>query len=678
MLQPGTEIAGYRIVGVLGRGGMGHVYEAMQISLERTVALKILSDDLGMDEAFRARFKREGRIQAGISHPHIVSVHEAGEVDGHLFIAMQLVRGPTLKHMITKAGLDAPLAIALLSQVAKALDAAHAAGLTHRDVKPQNVLIGAGEHAYLADFGLTKPASDASGYTRTGQFVGTIDYVSPEQITGKAATPASDVYALGAILYESLARQVPYPRETEAAVLFAHISADPPRLSAVRDDLPADLDAVIARAMDKDPTQRPMSAGSLMEQAYAALAEQHAPTRRSRVMPAAGEPSASSGEASTTMPEAEEESFPPTMESGSRLIPPESDPAFAVPDHLPEPPELTPEPEPEPAPTPDGEARAASRTSAAKQRRRRRLPILGAAAALVIAGAGIAAGVITGGHKAATATPPPLTGSAANSDVAVRFPSTWTPSAASPLGDALRLSEPVELKTAVSGGGRFAAGLVDGAVTPGLLPTTVAKAVSGTLPKPDRVRVGALSAYRYKNVSLRGVGGPVTVLAVPTTTGVLTLACAGSGAAAAGCTTVAATATLRDGRPLNPGADATFARQLSQTIARINRDRTAARRRLASAAGPKRQAEAATAAATAYRRAATALQRMSPGPADRALHTALRADATRTAQAYEALASAARREDRPAYHAASTSVHQREVALDRALTRLKAAGYRVG
>jgi serine/threonine protein kinase len=211
--QSSTVVAGYRIDGTLGEGGMGTVYRATQLSLERVVALKVLTAELSSDPGFRERFRREGLLQAALDHPHIVTVYEAGEANERLFLAMRMVEGPTLKDLIQRHELDDRRALRLLTQVAEALDAAHAKGLIHRDVKPQNVLVGVGDHAYLADFGLTKGSDDAA-MTETGQFVGTIDYISPEQARGERATAASDVYALTAVLCECLTGQVPYVKAT--------------------------------------------------------------------------------------------------------------------------------------------------------------------------------------------------------------------------------------------------------------------------------------------------------------------------------------------------------------------------------------------------------------------------------------------------------------------------------
>jgi serine/threonine protein kinase len=259
-------VQGYEVEGVLGRGGMGIVYEARQLSLGRKVALKILAVTHGMDPSFKERFQREGRIQAAIDHPHIVTVFEAGEWEEALFIAMRLVRGPNLKEMIIARELEPGRTLRILTPIADALGAAHEAGLTHRDIKPQNILVGASDRAFLADFGLTK-GNDDSGLTRAGEFVGTIDYIAPEQIRGQPTTGAADVYSLGAVLYECLTGMVPFPKHADAAVMYAHLSEPPPLVTEQRPEFPPALDEVICRAMAKDPSERYSSAIELMHEA---------------------------------------------------------------------------------------------------------------------------------------------------------------------------------------------------------------------------------------------------------------------------------------------------------------------------------------------------------------------------------------------------------------------------
>src|SRR4051794_36803836 len=259
---------------------MGVVYEATQLSLNRTVALKFLAAHFSQDVDFRERFRREGVIQAGIDHPHIVPVYEAGEVDDGLFLAMRLIRGSNLKELILRGEIDLGRTLRILTPVADALAVAHEAGLTHRDIKPQNVLVGARDHSYLADFGLTK-GPDVVSLTRTGQFLGTLDYVAPETINGQRATDRSDTYALAAVLYECLTGEVPYKRPSEAAVLFAHVSDPPPLVSEQRADLPPALDEVIARGMAKQPEERYASPVDLLDDAARVIAAPSTSTRRS-------------------------------------------------------------------------------------------------------------------------------------------------------------------------------------------------------------------------------------------------------------------------------------------------------------------------------------------------------------------------------------------------------------
>ena len=268
MLEPGTQIAGYRVEEFLAAGGMGAVYRATQLSLERVIALKVISDGLSHDPAFRARFRREAVLQAALEHPHIVSVYEAGESEHGLFIAMRFLPGASLEELAPR--LQRARTLELLEGVASALDAAHAAGLVHRDVKPHNILI-AEDVAYLADFGLTT-AVGLSSMTSAGQFIGTVDYVSPEQIRDEEPDARSDIYAFGAVLYRCMTGSVPFPRSTKVAVIYAQLEQDPPAASAVAPELPAAIDPVLARALAKDPAARYATASELIHAAQAALA----------------------------------------------------------------------------------------------------------------------------------------------------------------------------------------------------------------------------------------------------------------------------------------------------------------------------------------------------------------------------------------------------------------------
>jgi serine/threonine protein kinase len=258
--DPDIQIAGYRIDARLGRGGMGEVYRAVQLSLGRRVALKVLSPELADDDVFRRRFLRESRIAASIDHPSIIPIYETGEDGGLLYIAMRYVDGMDLSTLLRRDGrLEPARALAIMAQVASALDAAHARGLVHRDVKPANILLAAGPagsdgHCYLCDFGLIKEVNAQqaqSVLTATDQFVGTIPYVAPEQIEGRDLDGRADVYSLGCVLFHCLTGSVPFERMNDIEVVFAHLREPPPSLSGRAPGLPTAMDAVVARAMAK-------------------------------------------------------------------------------------------------------------------------------------------------------------------------------------------------------------------------------------------------------------------------------------------------------------------------------------------------------------------------------------------------------------------------------------------
>ena len=271
----GSEIAGYRLEALLGRGGMGIVYRADDPGLGRKVALKVLPPELAEDERFRERFLRESRLAALIEHPNIVPVHDAGEADGFLYIAMRYVPGIDLKRLLEREGpLDPSRTLSLLRQVGEALDAAHTRGLVHRDVKPGNILVSHsdhGEHAYLTDFGISQDGVSTRALTRTGELVGSVAYVAPEQIEGAPVEGGSDVYALATVLFECLAGASPFRRETDYAVLWAKLHEPPPVLSRVRADLPSGLDDVLSRALARQPGDRYPSCEAMVAAASDAL-----------------------------------------------------------------------------------------------------------------------------------------------------------------------------------------------------------------------------------------------------------------------------------------------------------------------------------------------------------------------------------------------------------------------
>jgi len=284
-IASGTEVGGYLVEELIGRGGMGEVYRAHDNRLGRNVALKILASSLAADEGFRERMLRESRLAASLDHPNVVPIYEAGDDDGHLFIAMRFVDGEDFRSLLRhQAPLDPARVVAIAAQVADALDAAHDKGLVHRDVKPSNVLLdqqGGREHVYLADFGLTQSASDRG--PTDGHMLGTVDYVAPEQIRGDDLDGRADVYSLGCLLFEALTGTLPFEGASDLAVVFAHLEHEPPRASERAPMLPTAVDDVIARAMAKDREARQPSCRELVEEVRTALGLEAPPARRRRL-----------------------------------------------------------------------------------------------------------------------------------------------------------------------------------------------------------------------------------------------------------------------------------------------------------------------------------------------------------------------------------------------------------
>jgi serine/threonine-protein kinase len=252
----GEEIAGYRVGPQLGRGGMGVVYKAHHLRLDRPAALKVLTPALAGNHEFRERFVRESKMAATLQHPNVVTVYDAGDDDGLLYLAMQYVAGTDLRRLLELEGpLDPERTLGILTQVASALDAAHAHDLVHRDVKPANVLVDM-DRAYLGDFGLTKRFDATGGLTGVGQIVGTVEYLAPEQIEAGRVDGQADLYALGCVAYECLAGRPPHAKDSDIAILFAHVREEPVRLSELRPELGEAVDEVMARALAKDPSDR--------------------------------------------------------------------------------------------------------------------------------------------------------------------------------------------------------------------------------------------------------------------------------------------------------------------------------------------------------------------------------------------------------------------------------------
>jgi len=282
-IQPdiGTDFVGYRIEELIGRGGMGVVYRAYDLRLKRTIALKLVAPELALDESFRARFARETELAMALEHPNVIPIYDAGDVDGRLYLAMRLIGGPDLRGILrTEGSLPAERACAICAQVASALDAAHAKGLVHRDVKPSNVLVDVDDHVYLADLGIGRRLDEA-GEDRS---VGTPAYLAPEEIEGLPVDGRADVYSLGCLLFECLTGEAPFTDDSRLALAWAHLEQEPPAATARNGDLPSTINGVLARALAKAPEERYASCGALVDDAQQALGLRRGVDARRRLL----------------------------------------------------------------------------------------------------------------------------------------------------------------------------------------------------------------------------------------------------------------------------------------------------------------------------------------------------------------------------------------------------------
>lgn len=624
LLTSGTVIGGYRIDAVIGHGGMGVVYEATQLSLKRTIALKLLAAHLSEDPHFRERFRREGELQARLDHPHIVTVHEAGESEYGLFLAMRLVRGPRLKDMILHRELNAERTVRLLAPVADALDAAHEEGLIHRDVKPQNILVGARDHAFLADFGLTKLPGEKS-LTNTGQFVGTLDYVAPEQIVGEKASVRTDVYAFGAVLCECLTGGVPFLRENEAAVLYAHLSDDPPRLSERESKLPPAIDDVVARALAKEPADRPASAGQLMDEVEDALGGARLRSIRQPAPIVTGAQRESSERTEILRPSAATEPMPPEAAT-----------------------------EAEPAGPP-----------------RRRLALLPVS---LLAVAGLVGGAVAG----ALTADDDESGTARVESPAVSVAAIpgWAERDAVDPPDGLRLRDTTALvherQTIVAG--------LQRSPEPTLLPRAFRETVRRVpIAVGDLVRMGDLEARRYSNVALRRGGDKVTIYAAPTTEGVLTLVCEAPRGEPVSpeCGRAASTLQLERGEPLELAPSASYGRSVDAVVAGVQPRRRSLRQRLGKATTRFQQQEAAGGLAQLFDGAARRADRLEPPTVATGANRAFAAALRRASKAYRHMQTTAQAFDREGFERTKGEIRAAEARVQGSLDALRQLGYTI-
>jgi serine/threonine protein kinase len=661
LLERGTILAGYRVDGVVGEGGMAVVYRATQLSLDRVVALKVIAPELGDDPSFRARFKREGQLQAGLDHEHIVPVHEAGESEHGLFLAMRLIAGPTLKDLILSGQLDPRRSLRLLAQVARALDTAHQAGLIHRDIKPQNILIGKDDHAYLADFGLTKALDDTARLTGTGQFLGTIDYVAPEQIQGEPPVAASDCYSLTAVLYECLTGRVPFVGQSEAAVLHGHLVQPPPRVTDARPELPAAMDEVIAAGMAKDPAARPPSATELLRAAAKALAS-GSPNASSRAQPTkqSPQPDGDGGAQTTRVP------------GRGAAVGPSEPPALKVPLGVTRSAEAPAEAPSSLTPDRDAPVAAAARPTTS----------VGALAGVVgvLAAIAVAAGFLIG-HSGTKTASVRFTNSATVGHLQLRYPSGWQLSSTLPAVPGMSFGEPLMLGPTPSVAGLMA-GEVANASGPTLLPASFRSLLGSALPAAEPVDLSGIEAYRYEGLRVRGLNGTLTIYAAPTSAGVATVACWDSTnegrAFQVECAHVAATMHLAGVKSYPLGPDPGYAGLLSAAFTQLHAASSGPLAQLPAASSASAQAQAEQQLAAAFSRSSADLSGAAVSPMVREAHKTLVGVLRQLAEGYSHAAAAARSGNSGTYRSASREVGAGYTALTKALRDLRALGYTLG
>jgi hypothetical protein len=644
----GSELAGYRIEVAIGRGGMGVVYRAEQLRLGRKVALKLLAPELAENQGFRARFEHESRLAAALDHPNIVPLFEAGEADGLLFISMRYVEGTDLRALLSKHGrLEPERALAIAAQVGSALDAAHMRGLVHRDVKPGNILIAEGaapgvpEHCYLTDFGLTKDTSSPVELTATGTFVGTIDYIAPEQIEGAKPDGRGDQYALACVLFECLTGHPPFPRDEEISVMWAHLQDEPPTVTAARPELAPAVDAVIAQALSKAPKARYATCSAMVAAARAALLPDAlvvAPgaTTREHARPIAPAP------AGATRVNAAN-AAPPPLAAAPAAAPPLAAPTASD------------------WPAERGAATERGSRKPAPTAIRPRWPVIAGVAALmvVVAVAGYIAGQ-SGGDKA-----PAASKLASNGDLTVAYNSHWTPGGRPDAVRGLALVSPITLQ---SGSARIVAGKI-AHPGPGLLPVGVGAPSATGVVTLDRT-----PALRHTDVPA-GANAAATVFVVSTDEGPEAIACVG--ASPKGCEGVAATLKMKDGNAVDIRPNKAYATALTALLAEHARRDGAARRALARSGSSATQAAAAAQAARAQAALAKRARDLPAPKAAAVANEAVAAAIAGTATGYKRLAAAARAHDGAAYRRAGAALRRAQARLQGATGALELLGYRV-
>jgi serine/threonine-protein kinase len=704
VLENGTLVEGYRIDQLIGQGGMGIVYQATHLALERKVALKVLSAELTADDAFRERFRREGRIQAALDHAHIVPIFHAGESDYGLFLVMRLVYGATLRDLIIGREVDAARALRILAQIADALDTAHQAELVHRDIKPGNILVSAShrDHAYLADFGLTMDTRTA-GVTRTGALLGTVDYMAPEQVRGERATAATDIYGLTAVLYESLTGRAPFPKPSDLAVMYAHVSDPPPRVTEHRHDIPAALDDVIAKGMAKEQGERFSTALELVAAAESGFggdaralmtapppitspeqlgirgAQRSSAVRRAANTPTTPAPDQKVGVRAEQLAAAAARAAntPTTPAPGAEAFARDPAPGAEAPlgaaadEQQREP--LTPTTSAAPSQPSLAPASAPAPTQAA-----RRLHVWprGIAAFAVLAAALAAAAFLvgrTGGKSAARET-------ISAGGIQVDVPDGWAAAAAGRLGTTLGLDGAKAARA--RSGGRLVIGSAV-AARPSLLPKRIDAdhTASNLVAGRDVIAVRGVQAFRYRRLNLPGSAGKVTLIALPAGRRVQVLACqpaSTGGVLPAACRRPLRSVDIGSGARYRLVPSAAYANRLNQLMKRLVRGRADGLAAARGARTPKREANALRDVAASYVKASRRLRRMNPSELVAGVQHDLVAALLVAGSAYDRLGSAAASSSNRRFTRRRVQAAAAETRVRAAVAAFRAGGFALG
>ena len=651
----------YEILAELGRGGMAVVHLARHTDLDRHVALKELAAFRAGDPALVQRFVREARLAASLTHANIVTVHDFFEHDGLPYIAMELVERGTLRPYMGQMSLVQILGV--LEGMLDGLGHAAVRGLVHRDVKPENVLVGADGRVKIADFGIARARDRLWGSTLTdpGVAVGTPAYMAPEQATAAEIGPWTDLYAVGAVAFEMVSGRLPFAAGPSPAAALLRLVAEPaPSPSAVAPGLDAGIAGWIESMLARDPAQRPPDAAA----AWTAL-EQHAirlfGVRWRRQAPLVGGA---------------------TTRGVAALAPGASAPAFAPGPWTTPPGPLAPR-LPEPWPTQEPARRVAPAEAlpgghGGRRTARRPAGLIGAgmlsAALVAAAGFGSAQALRSDGPRTAAGR------TAANAAFELRLPAGWRRVSDAPGVPGVELTRRLTAAPAAPAGVRLVAGLAD-AEGPRLLARDGYQAARPAR-DPERVALGALQALRYRDLTIAARPATrLTLYAIPSDRGVATVACmaeppAGRSSLAA-CERVATTLRLRAARALAIGPSAAYARSVTRTLGRLDRARRSAGRRLADARTAAGQARTAARVGDSYAAAARALSDVRVNPADRPSHRLLVTALRRTQRSFAALARAAGTGSADRYRVASRDVAGAVAGVDRAIRRLRSAGYTV-